>query len=441
MLRYLARRLFVLLGLAPAALAGSLVGPHGFNIETRPGAGPLMLALPDGGALLSSGSFGAQSILRRLPDGSVIPFATGFGSLAGAALSPVSGDIVVGDSFGANALTVLHDRNGDLDCLDAGEATAHPVALPILSNGVAPLPFDLSFKPGTDELYVSGSTPFSVSPVLGVVVRIAGGSASVYAQGLGFAAGQAWSGDTLYVGDLDPFSFAGRVVALHDGNADGDALDAGEATDFASGLSGASSVVVAQDGSVYVSGLFDFVSGTGSVGRLAPDADHDGRADGVDEGFLHGVSFTAGLSLSEGSGGFLPGVRGDGTLVVGEFGFDGDYLVRTAPLAGTSVSGTVANNQAFTTTVSGDAGAGAMLVLSLDQGGSTVFGLGDLGVGFGAPFLIVPLAPLDGSGLSSLTIAIHNQPGLVGTSFTAEGFTLEAGEIGIGDAVDLLVGA
>src|SRR6185503_15893282 len=54
-----ARRCFSLFVLAPAALAGTLVVPHGFNVETHADVGPLMLPLPDGGALLSTGSFGA----------------------------------------------------------------------------------------------------------------------------------------------------------------------------------------------------------------------------------------------------------------------------------------------------------------------------------------------------------------------------------------------
>ena len=433
------RRTFACLALTPLALAGSLVAPDGFNVETRPDAGPLVIPLPDGGALLGPGSFGAAGIARRLPDGAVIPFADGFGSLAGAAISPVTGQLVVGDSFGPDPLVLLTDLNGDLDCLDFGEHVAHPVALPVLPNGAAPLPFEMAFKPGTDELYVSGSTPFSVSPVLGVVVEIAAGSATVFGDGLGFAAGLQWFGDTLYVADVDSSTFAGRVVTMRDGNADGDALDAGELTEFAAGLSGGSDLVVAADGSAYVSGLLDFGSGTGSVGRLAPDADHDGHSDAVDEAFLFGVSFTAGLSLTEGAGGLQPGVAGDGTLIVGEFGFDGDYIVRTAPFAGTQLTGVVANDEAFTLTVTGEAGAGALLALSLDLQGITLAGLGDLGLGFGAPHLVLGLAALDGAGESDLTVVLHDVGPLVGTAFVAQGFTLQGGEIGIGDALSLVI--
>lgn len=440
MLRSFARRLFVLLGLAPAALALQVDAPTGFNLETRPDAGPQMLALPDGSELLGI-SGPSDSIARRLPNNVVIPFASGFSSLAGAALSPVTGDIVVGDSAASAPLYVLRDLNADLDCLDAGEMVAHAAVLPLLSNGAAPLPYDLAFKPGTDDLYVSGSTPFTAGPTLGVVLRVSGGSVSIFGEGFGYAADLVWTGATLNVADVDANTFAGRVVRLTDGNADDDALDAGEASLFATGLSGANGLAIAQDGTVYVSGMYDFVSGKSSVARLLPDADDDGFSDGVDEAFLTGFSFSGPLTLTEGVGGFVPGVSGNGTLIVSDFGFAGDYIVRTAPLAGTTVTGTVANNAAFTTTLSGAAGAGAILVLSLDQSGLTLAGIGDLGLGFGAPHFIVPLAPLSGAGTSALTTTIHNHPELVGTAFTVQGFTVEAGEVGLGDAIDLVIDA
>src|SRR5262245_5505644 len=157
----------------PAARAGVITTPSGFNVETQAGPG-LFAILPDGRALYSTGFFGADQLSLRQPDGTLTLFATGFGSLAGLAQSPVTGDIVVGDSFFAPALRVLRDLNHDGDTLDAGEDTPHPAVLPVLSNGAAPLPFDLQFKPGTDELYLSGSTPFGINPTLGVVLRIAG---------------------------------------------------------------------------------------------------------------------------------------------------------------------------------------------------------------------------------------------------------------------------
>jgi hypothetical protein len=421
--------------LLPAgARAEGITLPAGFNVETQSGPG-LYAVLPDGKALYSTGFFGADELSLRQPDGSLTLFATGFGSLAGIAQSPVTGDIVVGDSFLLPALRVLRDLNDDGDALDAGEDTAHPAVLPVLPNRASPLPFDLQFKPGTDELYMSGSTPFGINPTLGVVLRITGASASVFAEGLTFAAGMTWSGGTLYVADTS--LGVGHVAALTDGNADGDALDAGEAVDFAAGLTGASDLVRADDGSFYLSGTFvpDFSSA--SVARLLPDADHDGVSDGVDESFATGFGFTANLTLSEGAGGLQPGVSGDGALMVQDFaGFPPvDRLVRTAPVATLQLDGVVQNNTTFSYTVGGEAAAGSILVISLDQAGITLHGVGDLGLGFGAPHVILPLGP----GGGTLPLTLHGAGALVGLHFTAQGFTLQDGEIGISNAIDSVV--
>jgi hypothetical protein len=420
--------------LPTAARAEGITLPAGFNVETQSGPG-LFAVLPDGKALYSTGFFGADELSLRQPDGSLTLFATGFGSLAGLAQSPVTGDIVVGDSFFAPPLRVLHDLNGDGDALDAGEDVPHPAVLPTLPNRAAPLPFDLQFKPGTDELFMSGSTPFGINPTLGVVLRIAGGSAGVFAEGLTFAAGMAWSGGTLYVADTN--LGVGHVAALTDGNADGDALDAGEAVDFASALTGASDIVRASDGAFYLSGTFvpDFSSA--SVARLLPDADHDGASDGVVEDYITGFGFTANLTLAEGAGGLQPGAAGDGTLVVQDFaGFAPvDRLVRTAPVATLQLTGAVKNDATFSYTVGGEAAAGSILVISLDQAGVTLHGIGDLGLGFGAPHLIVPL----GAGGGTLPLTLHGAGALVGLHFTAQGFTLQGGEVGISNAIDSVV--
>lgn len=431
------RSLCATLGLLPAGFCAD--APAGFNLETLPEPGGFVLALPDGSTLYATGGFGAQFLVRRLPGGALLDFAGPFGSLAGAAFAPLTGELVVGESAGAAPLYALRDLNGDLDCLDPGETLPHAAALPVLANGAAPLPYDLAFRPGTDELYVSGSTPFGVSPTLGVVLRVADGAAQVWAEGFGFTGGLAFDGDSLLVADLSAATFAGRVVRARDTNADGDALDAGETADFAAGLTGANGLAVGADGSVYVSGLFDFGSGSGSVGRLAPDGDGDGLSDGVDEGFLTGFVFAGGLQLVEGPGGLQPGAAGDGLLAVSDFGFDGRVLVRSAPFAGTQLSGTVANESEFTLTVTGEPGAGALLALSLDTTGITLAGLGDLGLGFTQPHLVLALAPLGRSGSSALAIALRDAQALVGTAFAAQGFTLQGGEVGLGDALLLEV--
>jgi len=66
-------------------------------------------------------------------------------------------------------------------------------------------------------------------------------------------------------------------------------------------------------------------------------------------------------------------------------------------------------------------------------------GLGDLGLGFTAPHLVLALAPLDAGGASATTIVLHGVDGLVGTAFAAQGFTLQGGEIGLGDTLSLVI--
>lgn len=416
-------------GLAPLALADTVLVqvPSGFNAETNPTL-PTTVELADGTHLLVTGSFGAQGLSVVHPDGTVTPFATGFGSVAGIAQSPVTGQIVVGDSAGATALLLLDDLNDDGDVLDAGELVPHPAQPPVLSNGAAPLPFDIAFEPGSDRFFMSGSTPFSVVPALGVVTVTEAGSASVYAEGFGFPGALAFDGDTLLAADVDADSFIGRVVGLRDLNDDGDALDAGEHVFFADGFAGAGGFVGLADGS--------FLLGTGfggTVETLHPDADDDGASDAITT-FAAGFGFAGGLTLTEGAGGFVAGVDGDGELRVSDFTV-GSVAVRTAPLATTSVDGVIANDASFDIVVGGAPGAQAVFILSLDVAGTTLPGVGDLCVGFGAPFVISPLLPVDGNGESRTTLVFHGLPGLVGLSLGVQGFVLEGGQFGIGDGI------
>jgi hypothetical protein len=66
-------------------------------------------------------------------------------------------------------------------------------------------------------------------------------------------------------------------------------------------------------------------------------------------------------------------------------------------------------------------------------------GIGDLAVGFDAPYLVAPLGPIGPSGQVSLTLTLHNVGGAVGLPFTLQGFALAAGEVGCGNAFDLVV--
>jgi len=424
---------------APAALAQGAVVPSGFNAETRLAPGPMIAVLADGTRVLSTGFFGADQLSLQHADGSVTLYAQGIGSLSGLVQSPSSGALVAGDSFSSVPLLVIEDRNDDGDALDAGEVAPYPVPLPVLQGRDPPLPFSLSFRPGaaSDELYVSASNP-------GVVLRVADGAATVYADGFAFPAGMAWDGNTLFVAQ-NTASFVGEVYALTDGNADGDALDPGEKLLFAGGLGGASGLVRASDGHFYLSGVPDPSDFSGAVARLAPDLDRDGLSDAVDPAYVSGLgSFSTSLVLLEGAGGFAPGSAGDGELWCGEFKPDfsqleGNVIVRSAPHAALSLTGVVANNQAFTLHLAGEAGSAAISIFALDQSGTTLYGLGDLAVGFGAPYLVAPLPSIGGSGESALHLTLHAVGGAVGLPFTLQAFALKDGEVGCSNALALVV--
>ena len=434
----LAAAVAALAAASPAALAQGAVVPSGFNAETRLAAGPMIAVLADGTRVLSTGSFGADQLSLQHADGTVTLYAQGLGSLSGFVQSS-SGALVAGDSFSAVPLVVIDDLNHDGDALDPGEVAPHPVRLPVLQGSDPPLPFALSLRPGAarDELYVSASNP-------GVVLRVAEGAATVYADGFDYPAGMAWDGDTLYVAQSTA-SFVGEVYALTDGNADGDALDPGEKLLFAGGLGGASGLVRASDGQLYLSGVPDPSDFSGAVARLAPDLDHDGQSDAIDPAYVSGLgSFSTSLVLLEGAGGFTAGSAGDGELWCGEFKPDfsllqGNVIVRSAPHAALSLTGVVANNQSFTLHLAGETGSAAVSIFALDQSGTTLYGLGDLAVGFGAPYLVAPLPPIGGSGESTLHLTLHAVGGAVGLPFTLQAFALKGGEVGCSNALELVV--
>ncbi len=431
--------------LASGALADDFPVPSGFNLESGVLALPIHGVLDDGRLLLTTGEFGDDKLRVLELDGSTTLFATGFGSLAGFAQA-ADGTILVGDSFSFGSMTgadlvELRDLNGDGDALDPGETTAFPVPLPPMSDTLTLLPFGLAFRPGTDELYVSGST---FSPV-GGVVRIADGVATPYAEGMGFAGNLAWAdGERLLVADpglgLDG---QGRVVSLTDANADGDALDAGEAVDFAAGFTGSSGLAIAADGTVYLSAT-TASDGSKSVSRLLADRDDDGSSDGVDVDWATGFGFSTGLTLIEGPGGLVAGADGDGRLYVTDF-FDPFPAppiirsIRSAPLASVSIDGTVAANSAFDLVADAALGAAVSFVLSLDQSSNTIPGLGDICLGFGAPFAISPMVPADGTGEARLPVIFHGLEAAVGLEFTLQAFAFQNGDIGISNALDVTI--
>lgn len=409
--------------------------PSGIKLESVPGA-PVAGALLDGTLLYSTGSFGADELSTRKPDGSFTLFAAGFGSLAGVAQSELDGHLAVGDSFGAVALWELVDLNLDGDALDAGEMVPAAVQPPVFSGGSAALPFDLVFRPGTNDLYMSGSTPFGVEPFQGGLVRFVGASAEILLDDLGFASGMVFDGDQLYLGDIAADFSSGRVLSM-------DVAGAGVTpVVFAGGLSGSSGLVRASDGNIYVSGTTDLLSGdfSGCVTRLAPDGDNDGASDEITPCVIDGFSFAGALTLVERPGGFVPGAGGDGVLYVGDFTLAGARRFSSAPLAATSVDGVVGPNSQVTLTVSGAPGAAGFVALSLDTTGITVPGVGDLCLGFAGISVLTGMKTLDRTGQADFEILFRGLPGLIGQELAIQGFTLEADEFGLGNGLHFVFG-
>jgi hypothetical protein len=421
--------------LCSSALAGDITKPSGFNIETVDAAGPIAAVLDDGSWLLTTPG---PSLTRRAPDGTLSLFAEGFQSIDGVSQSTLSGDIAVGDLISPEIIWLLRDLNNDGDALDAGERTAYPTTHPELSNGLPTLAFDVAFEPGTDVLYLIGTTNFMVFPSLPAIVRYEGGEGSVYFTDLGFSGGLAFRDGVLYAASLNSSLFVGEVFALLDDNDDGDAMDPGESSLYATGLSGSNHLTFDAEGGLWVSGGF---GSAGCVGRLLPDGDENGLPDGVEECVFEGFGFSTKLTLFEGSGGFIPGSTGQGELWMGDFGFAGNIVARSAPLASVEVLGTVGPGEEIEVILRGEPGADGLFIVSLDTVGSTLPGVGDLCLGFSELHAISPLLLLDGAGEASCRLQFPPLGNLVGEDLVFQGFTIEDGEIGVGNSLDFIFGS
>ncbi len=438
--------------LAPAVSADEVVVPDGLNIETATTGGQVVARLSSGDLLIKGGGFGPNVLRIRHAGNGLTTYTPVFDSFSGTAQAP-NGDLFVGN-FGPTVLWIARDGNTDGDALDGGEWFPAPISLAVLPpvskgdpNGQF-APYDMEFAPGTDDLYIAGSN-FSAFDGITWVVRILdatepGATAEVYHSTSGFTGGIAFHDGALYLGVFGAFPDPSRVEKLVDGGADG----AGPTVHvYATGLSGANHLAFAADGTGFLSGTSDPGDFSATVTRLAPDGDADDAADAVDESFLTGIDFTAGfdftglLVLDEGLGGFGPGAGRNSRLYVGNSEIlEGGYTVRTAPPASTEVTGTVANNDSFDVTVAGAPFALSLHVLTLDQTPSTLPGIGDICVGFGGPHVVTPLVSLGGAGEATTSYGLHGVGALVGVGMTIQGFTFEAGEIGIGNALNFVIG-
>ncbi len=158
--------------------------------------------------------------------------------------------------------------------------------------------------------------------------------------------------------------------------------------------------------------------------------------------WIDGLGFTGTMVIVEGPGGLTPGAPGDGFMLIEDADvLDGMRILRTAPLATTEVAGAVANNAIFDVIVKGAPGAWGLFVVSLDTAGGTLPDLGDIGVGFTEAHMIWPLRPLGPTGELAVPVTFHGLDALVGERLAIQGFTVESGEIGIGNGLQFVVGS
>lgn len=228
----------------PAAAQAMPVAPGYIVSEiVTPGSATGDVVAAGGALFVGIGSFGAgaQSIVR-IDGGGTTTIAEGFNSLGGFAYDAVNDRLVVAD----NGL----EAPGGAVTGDTVYAIDNPFATP----GVAPLASTLELAPsGTvpgaagvlidpndpDRIFVTDSFDMDLKAVDAVL-----GTASVLQSGLGFAAGLAEVGGTLYIGDLDSTFFTGTIWTVPV-TSPGDPRST-----FLSGLLGQFDLVLASDGSL-----------------------------------------------------------------------------------------------------------------------------------------------------------------------------------------------
>lgn len=243
---------------------------------------------------VGAGFSGAGQAVLRIDAGGTTVIADGFNSLAGFAYDPAGNRLLVGD----NGLEALGSETGDT--LFAIASPFGTFATPLRAADIAVTP--AGSVPGFADIVLDPDDPgrafvsdaSSGFPPAGrtLAVDLASGAISVLQSGLGYAAGLAVDADTLFLGDLNGFTFAGEVTSVALPGA------TGARTPVIDGLGGLYDLEATSDGSLLATAY-------GELLRIDP-------ALGTSSVVASGLGFATGLFERDGTiwlldGGF-PGV-------------------------------------------------------------------------------------------------------------------------------------
>lgn len=254
-----------------------------------------------GSVFYGDGGFGAglQSIVRLDPGGSRTVVATGFNSISGLVYDAANDRLIVGDNGGELAGAATGDTLFGVD---------DPFADPPLAPTAAGLELAAAGSlPGVGDVVLDPSDPgraFVTDSLAGVLweVDLDTGATAAVQSGLGFAAGLAAAGNTLFLGDVDASLFTGLVSTL--------SLSAvsDPPTPLVTGLAGLYDLLQTSDGRLLATALSEILGidpGTGATTAIAG-----------------GLGFATGLAEE------------NGTLYVvdGDFFGSGNRLFRLTPV-------------------------------------------------------------------------------------------------------------
>lgn len=283
----ISRHAALILALCLASLpAAALPSATGYSVTTLD-AGDVTtggVVVVDGTVFVGTGGFGVpQAVVRIDPDGSVTTLATGFGSLSGLSYDAVHQRLLVGDNgleiSGVTGDTVYGIPDPFSDPVTPPSAADLELAPSGSIPGVADVILDPSDPTGQTLLVTDSEFPALPAPPGGQLwsVDALAGTASVLQQGLGYAAGLATDGTTLFIGQADLVTFEGLIsTVLATGLGDPPTL-------LVSGLPGQFDLEFASDGSVLSTSIDQIVRVDPLTGDASTLATGFGYATGIDE--------------------------------------------------------------------------------------------------------------------------------------------------------------